>query len=56
MARSRDYQADLIEALKDPLEAREYLNAALEEEDHEVLLLALRDIARSHNQASKIPS
>ncbi|MEJ5309601.1 MAG: addiction module antidote protein [Anaerolineae bacterium] len=42
-----DYEAGLKEALKDPEEAAAYLNAALEENDQEVFLLALRDIAEA---------
>ena len=38
MPRSKSYQEDLIEALKDPLEAQEYLNAALEDGNSEVFL------------------
>ncbi len=47
MPRSKSYQQALIEALKDPLEAQEYLNAALEDDDPEVFLLALRDVAEA---------
>lgn len=45
MARSKDYQASLIEALRDPHEAAAYLNAAIEEGDRELFLLALRNVA-----------
>jgi probable addiction module antidote protein len=45
---SRDYEDFLSEQLQDPQEARSYLNAALEEEDHRVFLLALRDVAKAH--------
>jgi len=48
MAQITDYQKDLIEALKDPVEAAAYLNAALEEGDKETFLLALRNIAEAH--------
>ena len=47
MPRSKSYQSDLINALKDPLEAQEYLNAALEDGNPEVFLLALRDVAEA---------
>ena len=40
-----DYDEFLIDILKDPKEAKAYLNAALEDEDYRVFLLALRDIA-----------
>ena len=42
--KSRSYQADLHKALKSPVEAAEYIKAALEEGD-EVSLLALGDVA-----------
>lgn len=40
----RNYEEDLIEALKDPEEALAYLNAALMDEDQRVFLLALRHV------------
>jgi probable addiction module antidote protein len=43
-----EYQKDLIESLKDPVEAAEYLNAAIEEGDKETFLLALRNVAEAH--------
>ncbi len=54
MAKSRSYQKSLLEALKDPLEAVEYLNAALEEGDPAVFLLALRDVVDSYGGMSKL--
>ena len=42
------YQEDLIEALKDSREAAAYLNAAMEEGDRELFLLALRNVAEAH--------
>jgi len=42
------YQEDLIEALKDPREAAAYLNAAMEEGDRGLFLLALRNVAEAH--------
>jgi len=48
MARTRDYQEALLETLKDPEEAKVYLEVALEEyeqdNDKEALLLALRNV------------
>ncbi|MCB0079507.1 MAG: putative addiction module antidote protein [Caldilineaceae bacterium] len=41
------YEDGLKAALADPAEAAAYLNAALEENDQEIFLLALRDIAES---------
>jgi len=49
MKASKSYQEELIQSLKDPHEAVEYINAALEEDDMpEVFLLALRNVAESH--------
>lgn len=42
------YQEDLIEALKDPREAAAYLNAAMEEGERALFLLALRNVAEAH--------
>lgn len=47
MTRSKSYQDELTEALKDSQEAQAYLNAALEDGSPEVFLLALRDVAES---------
>ena len=49
MARAGDYREHLDEVLKDDEEAVAYLNAALTEEDPEVFLLALRDVASARN-------
>ena len=42
-----DYHAEHIEWLKDPENAAGYLNAVIEEEDKDALLLALRNIAEA---------
>lgn len=42
------YQEDLIEALKNPRESSAYLNAAMEEGDQALFLLALRNVAEAH--------
>ena len=42
-----DYHTEHIEWLKDPENAAGYLNAVLEEEDQDALLLALRNIAEA---------
>jgi probable addiction module antidote protein len=47
MARSRLYEESLLERLKNPQEAAAYLDAALEERDQGVFLLALRDVAKA---------
>ena len=48
------YQEDLIEALKDPREAAEYLNVAIEDGDKKVFLLAMRNVAQAHGGMSAI--
>ena len=42
------YDAGLQEDLVDPVEAAAYLNAALEDGNQEVFLMALRDVAKAH--------
>ena len=42
--RTKNYEESLLEALQDPQEALEYLNAALMDEDQEVFLLALKHV------------
>jgi probable addiction module antidote protein len=54
MARSKSYQSNLLESLKDPTEAAEYLNAALEDGEPEVFLLALRDVVDSFGGMGKL--
>lgn len=49
--KTRPYENDLIESLKNPKEAAAYLNVHLEDESEdseELFLLALRDVARAH--------
>ena len=46
--KTTSYQEDLIEALKDPREAAAYLNAAMEERDRELFLLAMGNVAEAH--------
>ena len=54
MARSRDFQESLTEMLADPLEAAEYLNAALEEGDRELFLLCLKNVVQAQGGMSKL--
>lgn len=54
MAKMTSYQKDLIESLKDPCEAAAYLNAAIEEGDRAVFLLALRNVAEAHGGMAAI--
>jgi probable addiction module antidote protein len=48
MPRSASYDDYLIESLKDHLLAKEYLKAALEDDDPRVFLLALRNVAQAN--------
>lgn len=52
--KSKSYKKELIESLKDPVEAAAYLNAALEEDEIELFLLALRNVAEAHGGIGKI--
>ncbi len=45
---SRPYEEGLDERLREPKYAIEYLNSVLEENDPDLLLLGLRDVARAH--------
>ncbi len=51
--RTPRYRAGLIKRLEDPQKAESYLNAALEDEDKNVFLLALRDVAEAHDGMTK---
>jgi probable addiction module antidote protein len=55
---TRDYHDNLIEALQDPTESSAYLQVALEEyeEDgnHEVLLIALRNLTEARGGITKL--
>jgi len=54
MPPSKPYHPELIKALRDPREAVEYLNAALEDGDPEVFLLALRDGAEAQGGVAEV--
>jgi probable addiction module antidote protein len=54
MTKSKPYQPDLIENLRDAGEAEEYLNAALEEGDPELFLLALRNVAEAQGGVAQL--
>lgn len=45
--RTRDHHEYLLESLQDPAEAAAYLNAALEENDNELFLIALKDVVKA---------
>ncbi len=51
MKRTKSFRDSLIKALKDPVEASEYLNAVLKEGDANLLLEALRDVAEAYGIA-----
>jgi len=52
--KSKAYHPDLIESLRDAREAEEYLNAALEEGDPELFLLALRNVAEAQGGVAQL--
>lgn len=54
MNRSRNYRDDLLKSLADPDEAKEYLNAALDDENPEVFLLALKDMVDAKSSMTQL--
>ena len=48
------YHNDLMERLKNPEYALGYLNAALEDDDKRVFLLALRDVAEAYEGMTEL--
>ena len=54
MKKSKAYQPALIDNLRNVGEAEEYLNAALEEEDPELFLLALRNVAEAQGGVAQL--
>ena len=50
----KKYHDYLIKALKDPLEAAAYLNAAFSQGDEEMFLVALRNVAEAHGGMAKL--
>ena len=46
--KTESYRESLLESLKNPDEAAQYLNACLEDQDGRVFLLALRDVADAY--------
>ena len=54
MANYRPYDDFLDERFQDPARAAGYLNACLEDEDPEVFLLALRQVARARGGVAKL--
>src|ERR1700690_3341002 len=45
MVKTESYRESLLESLRNPEDAAQYLNACLEDEDARVFLMALRDVA-----------
>ena len=54
MKRTSNYDDELMEALKNPDEAAEYLNAALADPNQAVFLLALRDVIAARGGMSDL--
>ena len=54
MSSFRRWEDLLDERLQDPISAIGYLNACLEDEEPEVFLLALRDVARARGGLEKL--
>ena len=56
MAKTESYKANLLESLKDPGAAAEYLTACLEDGNVDVFVLALRDVAEAQSGVRKLSS
>ncbi|MGA2590292.1 MAG: addiction module antidote protein [Bryobacteraceae bacterium] len=54
MVKTESYNDNLLESLKDPEAAAEYLTACLEDGDVDVFLLALRDVAAAQGGIRKL--
>lgn len=54
MAKTKSYKDELLISLKNRREAVAYLNAALEDGDSELFLLALRDVAEAQGGMTEI--
>ncbi len=54
MKKKPSYHQDLLDRLKDPRYAVGFLNAALEDDDRRVFLLALRDVAEAHGGMTRL--
>ena len=51
MRKTKPFHDYLIDSLKDPNEAAQYLNAVLEENDPKLFLVALRDVADAYGMS-----
>ena len=54
MKRSKSFREYLIKSLKNPVEAAEYINAVLRENDVNLLMAALRDVAEAQGGMSSL--
>jgi len=54
MVKTESYKENLLESLKDPATAAEYLTACLDDGDVDVFLLALRDVAETQGGIRKL--
>jgi probable addiction module antidote protein len=54
MARTLNYQKELIKRLKNPEHSLAYLNAALMDEDPQIFLIALRNVLEAHGGIGSI--
>ena len=54
MVKTESYKENLLNSLKDPEAAAEYLTACLDDGDVEVFLLALRDVAEAQGGIRKL--
>ena len=52
--KTENYDAFLLEELRDPELAAEYLTAAIEDGSTELFLIALRNVAEAHGGVSQI--
>ena len=52
--RTKNYHEELIKSLKDPFEATAYLNAAFEEGEAKLFLLALRNVTEAYGGIAKL--
>lgn len=52
--KTRNYQASLIQGLQNPVEAAAYLDAALEDGDRGVFLLAMKNVIAAQGGMSQI--
>ena len=51
---SKCYQTELLEALRDPHEAAEYLNAAIEEAEPQIFVLALKNVMEAQGGFTQV--